>query len=61
MVEILKQNQYVPMDVEKQIAILFAPPQGHLDDLSIEKISDFETGLFVNIFTMPMHQIVLLQ
>ena len=46
MVEILKQNQYVPMDVEKQIAIIFAASKGHLDDLSIEKISDFETGLF---------------
>ena len=46
MVEILKQNQYVPMDVEKQIAIIFAASKGHLDDLNIEKIFDFETGLF---------------
>ena len=46
MVEILKQNQYVPMDVEKQIAIMFAASKGQLDDLDIEEISDFETGLF---------------
>ena len=46
MVEILKQNQYVPMDVEKQIAIIFAASKGQLDDLDIEEISDFETGLF---------------
>ena len=46
MVEILKQNQYVPMDVEKQIAIIFAASKGHLDDLDIEEIFDFETGLF---------------
>ena len=46
MVEILKQNQYVPMDVEKQIAIIFAASKGHLDDLDIEEISDFETRLF---------------
>ena len=45
MVEILKQNQYVPMDVEKQIAIIFAASKGQLDDLNIEEISDFETGL----------------
>ena len=45
MVEILKQNQYVPMDVEKQIAIIFAASKGQLDDLDIEDISDFETGL----------------
>ena len=46
MVEILKQNQYVPMDVEKQIAIIFAASKGLLDDLDIEEVSDFETGLF---------------
>ena len=46
MVEILKQNQYVPMDVEKQIAIIFAASKGLLDDLNIEEVSDFETGLF---------------
>ena len=46
MVEILKQNQYVPMDVEKQIAIIFAASKGLLDDLNIEEISEFETGLF---------------
>jgi len=46
MVEILKQNQYVPMDVEKQIAVIFAASKGQLDDLDIEEISEFETGLF---------------
>ena len=45
MVEILKQNQYVPMDVEKQVAIIFAASKGHLDDVPAEKVSDFETGL----------------
>ncbi len=46
MVEILKQNQYVPMDVEKQIAIIFSASKGHLDDIDIGKISEFESGLF---------------
>ena len=45
MVEILKQNQYVPMDVEKQVAIIFAASKGHLDDIDISKILEFETGL----------------
>jgi F-type H+-transporting ATPase subunit alpha len=45
MVEILKQNQYVPMDVEKQVAIIFAASKGHLDDIPADKVSDFETGL----------------
>ncbi len=46
MVEILKQNQYVPMDVEKQVAIIFAASKGYLDELAVEQISDFESGLF---------------
>ena len=46
MAEILKQNQYVPMDVEKQVAIIFAASKGHLDDLPVDQIADFERGLF---------------
>ena len=46
MVEILKQNQYVPMDVEKQVSIIYAASKGYLDDLSVEQVSDFESGLF---------------
>jgi len=45
MVEILKQNQYVPMDVEHQIAIIYAGSQGILDDIPNEKIGKFEKGL----------------
>ncbi len=46
MVEILKQGQYVPMDVEKQVAIIFAASKGHLDELPVEQVADFESGLF---------------
>ncbi len=46
MVEILKQGQYVPMDVEKQVAIIFAASRGFLDDVSTEKVAEFETGLY---------------
>ncbi|MBT3216214.1 MAG: F0F1 ATP synthase subunit alpha [Candidatus Marinimicrobia bacterium] len=45
MVEILKQNQYVPMIVENQIAIIFAGTKGHLDSLDISQVADFEKGL----------------
>ena len=45
MVEILKQNQYVPMNVEKQIAIIFAGTRGHLDEIPVNQVSDFEKGL----------------
>ena len=46
MVEVLKQKQYSPMDVVKQIAIIFAGTKGHLDDIPVDKIAEFETGLF---------------
>ena len=41
MVEILKQNQYVPMDVEKQIAIIYAGTKGFLDEIEAEQMDDF--------------------
>ena len=46
MVEILKQNQYVPMAVEKQVAIIFAASKGYLDDIAADKVDEFESGLF---------------
>ena len=46
MVEVLKQKQYSPMDVVKQIAIIFAGTKGHLDDIPVDRIAEFETGLF---------------
>ena len=40
--EILKQGQYQPMPVEKQVAIIFAAINGFLDDVEVEKIKEFE-------------------
>tara|TARA_B110000438_G_scaffold291085_1_gene327586 strand:+ start:85 stop:1602 length:1518 start_codon:yes stop_codon:yes gene_type:complete len=45
MVEILKQNQYVPMSVEQQVVIIFAGGKGLLDDIPNEKVKEFEKGL----------------
>ena len=45
MVEILKQNQYVPMSTEKQVAIIYAASQGYLDDIDLESVKEFEVGL----------------
>ena len=45
MVEILKQNQYVPMAVEHQVVIIFAGGQGMLDDIPNERVGEFEKGL----------------
>jgi F-type H+-transporting ATPase subunit alpha len=45
LVEILKQNQYVPMDVGLQVASVFAGTKGFLDDLLVEAVLPFETSL----------------
>jgi len=42
MVEILKQGQYSPIPVEKQIAIIYAGTNGVLDDLPLDQIRTFE-------------------
>jgi len=41
-VEILKQAQYSPMSVEKQIAIIYCGTQGLLSDIPVEKVKEFE-------------------
>jgi F-type H+/Na+-transporting ATPase subunit alpha len=46
MVELLKQGQYQPQVIERQIAIIFAGTQGHLDDMPIDQIRPFEEFLF---------------
>ena len=46
MVELLKQGQYSPQSVERQIAIIFAGTQGLLDDMPVDQIREFETFLF---------------
>jgi F-type H+-transporting ATPase subunit alpha len=45
MVELLKQGQYVPMDVEDQVISIFSATAGFLDDLPVEKVLPFEEGL----------------
>ena len=49
MVEILKQNQYVPMAVEHQVVIIFAGGQGMLDDVPNDRVGEFEKGLLGHI------------
>src|SRR5437879_5898410 len=46
MVEILKQGQYQPLLVDKQVAIIFAGTQGLLDDLPVDVVREFETFFY---------------
>ncbi len=45
-VEVLKQNQFSPVPVEKQVAILFAGGNGYLDDVAVEDVRRFEAELY---------------
>jgi F-type H+-transporting ATPase subunit alpha len=42
MVEVLKQDEYVPMPVEKQVMIIFAATRGYLDDIPTGALKRFE-------------------
>jgi F-type H+-transporting ATPase subunit alpha len=44
--EILKQPQYEPLPVEKQVVIIWAATNGLLDDVPTPKIAEFESGLY---------------
>jgi F-type H+-transporting ATPase subunit alpha len=44
--EVLKQNQYSPMPVEKQVIILYAGVNGHLDDIPVAKVGAFEADFY---------------
>ena len=57
LVEILKQGQYVPLPVEKQILIIFAGTSGLLDDLPVSELRRFEEELYK--FVESKHSTVL--
>ena len=46
LVEVLKQPQYKPVPVEKQVVIIYAGTSGMLDDLAVEQVRAFEGELF---------------
>jgi F-type H+-transporting ATPase subunit alpha len=42
LVEVLKQAQYVPMPVEKQVAIIFAATNGYVDEYDLRMLAEYE-------------------
>jgi len=57
MVEILKQDQYVPMPVEKQVAIIFAASKGYLDTVPLDTLKIWERDF--HLFLEEKHSAVL--
>jgi F-type H+-transporting ATPase subunit alpha len=46
LVEILKQPQYEPLSVERQVALIYAGVNGHLDSVAVSDMRAFETELY---------------
>ena len=44
--ELLKQPQYAPLPVEREVAILYALTRGYLDDIAVAELSRFEKEFF---------------
>jgi F-type H+-transporting ATPase subunit alpha len=51
LVEILKQGQYAPLSVERQVAIIFAGVNGYLDNVAISDLRAFESELYTYLET----------
>ncbi len=47
--EVLKQLQFEPMSVENQVLILFAAINGYIDDIPVNKVTDFESKMIVSV------------
>jgi len=46
LVEVLKQDQYAPLPVEKQVLIIFAATNKYLDDLEVSQVRKFELEIY---------------
>ncbi len=55
--EVLKQNQYAPLPVEKQILIIYAGNHGFLDEFKVSQLKEYETKLY-DFFTEKQPQLL---
>jgi len=55
--ELLKQNQYKPMDVAVQVCVIYSGVRGHLDAIKPEQVTDFEEK-FVNHITTTQTELL---
>jgi len=43
--EVLKQGQFAPLSLAEEVVMIYAVTKGLLDDVDVDKVGDFETGL----------------
>jgi F-type H+-transporting ATPase subunit alpha len=43
--EVLKQGQFVPLTLAEEAVVIYSVTQGLMDDVDVEKVAAFETGL----------------
>ena len=55
LVDVLKQPQYQPLPVEKQVTIIYAATNGFLDTVAVEDVREYETQLFQFLDTRKPH------
>jgi F-type H+-transporting ATPase subunit alpha len=53
LVEVLKQPQYQPVPVERQVAIIYAVTEGHLDDVDVKQIRKWEQDFLEYLTSAP--------
>ena len=44
--ELMKQGQYVPLSLEREVTIIFAGINGYLDDVDVDKVQSFEQAFY---------------
>jgi len=57
--EILKQEQYKPMPVEKQVVVIYSATKGYLDEYPVEDVRRFESEFLAYMDAQPLGQEVL--
>ncbi len=45
-IELLKQNQYQPLSMEKEAVMFYALNNGYLDDIEVKRVAEYETQFF---------------
>jgi len=47
--EVLKQGQYVPMPIERQVIVIYGATKGYLDQIEVSDIAEFEKGVLAQV------------